>query len=95
MAGVRDPAFWKRFSYAVHLDEEKGEKLGPQHDSDSWLARQQSKKKNRARVCWGFWIVFLLFVAAVVAVIIWLVESGVLSNIGHSGGDKMADASSS
>lgn len=33
MAGVRDPAFWKRFSYAVHLDEEKGEKLGPQHDS--------------------------------------------------------------
>lgn len=26
MAGVRDPAFWKRFSYAVHLDEEQGEK---------------------------------------------------------------------
>lgn len=24
MAGVRDPAFWKRFSIAVHLDEEKG-----------------------------------------------------------------------
>lgn len=28
MAGVRDPAFWKRFSVAVHMDEEKGEKLG-------------------------------------------------------------------
>jgi len=24
MAAVRDPAFWKRFSVAVHLDEEKG-----------------------------------------------------------------------
>jgi hypothetical protein len=25
MAGVQDPAFWKRFSVAVHLqDEEKG-----------------------------------------------------------------------
>ena len=24
MAGVRDPAFWKRFSTAVHLDEEQG-----------------------------------------------------------------------
>ena len=24
MAGVRDPAFWKRFSMAVHMDEENG-----------------------------------------------------------------------
>lgn len=24
MAGVRDPAFWRRFSMAVHMDEEKG-----------------------------------------------------------------------
>ena len=24
MSGVRDPAFWRRFSMAVHLDEEKG-----------------------------------------------------------------------
>ena len=23
MAGIRDPAFWRRFSLAVHLDEEK------------------------------------------------------------------------
>ena len=23
MAGVRDPQFWKRFSYAVHMDEEQ------------------------------------------------------------------------
>jgi hypothetical protein len=25
MAGVRDPAFWKRFSMAVHLDEENAQ----------------------------------------------------------------------
>lgn len=56
-------------------------------DSDSWLARQNSKRRNRAKVCWAFWIVFLIVVAGVVAVIIWLVESGVLSNIGHSGGE--------
>lgn len=31
MAGVRDPAFWKRFSVAVHMDEEQGEKLGTQY----------------------------------------------------------------
>lgn len=31
MAGVRDPAFWKRFSVAVHMDEEQGEKLGAQY----------------------------------------------------------------
>jgi hypothetical protein len=24
MAGGRDPLFWKRFSMAVHMDEEKG-----------------------------------------------------------------------
>ena len=24
MTGVRDPAFWRRFSMAVHMDEEKG-----------------------------------------------------------------------
>ena len=31
MAGVRDPAFWERFSVAVHMDEEQGEKLGAQY----------------------------------------------------------------
>ncbi|KAM0694742.1 hypothetical protein Q7P36_005098 [Cladosporium allicinum] len=84
MAGVRDPAFWKRFSVAVHMDEDQAEKQGPQHkDEDSWLARQQNKKKNRTIVCWCFWIFFLAFVAAIVGVIIWLVESGVLHNLGH------------
>lgn len=34
-------------------------------------------------MCWCFWIFFLAFVAAIVGVIIWLVESGVLHNLGH------------
>jgi hypothetical protein len=59
------------------------------HHRDSWLARQQSKKKNRTMVCWCFWAFFLAFVAGVVGVIIWLVESGVLDRIGQSG-DGMA-----
>ncbi|KAM0719601.1 hypothetical protein Q7P37_003731 [Cladosporium fusiforme] len=87
MAGVRDPAFWKRFSVAVHMDEEKG--MQQLKDDDSWLARQQNKRKQRARVCWAFWAIFLIVIAGVVGVIIWLVESGVLSNIGHSGGENV------
>lgn len=104
MAGVRDPAFWKRFSVAVHMDEEQGEKLGAQYKDpyvdavnttknlllisyihrDSWLARQNSKKKNRTMVCWCFWLFFIAFVTAVVGVIIWLVESGTFNKIGQS-----------
>jgi hypothetical protein len=34
MAGVRDPAFWKRFSVAVHMDEDQVEKQGPQHKDE-------------------------------------------------------------
>lgn len=37
-------------------------------------------------VCWCFWVFFLIFVAAFVAVIIWLVESGVLDP-GSMGGE--------
>ena len=126
MAGVRDPAFWKRFSLAVHMDEEQqGEKRGaqlkdqyvpitnPKGNStshlaapnietssantlhrDSWLARQNSKKKNRTMVCWCFWIFFLVFVAAFVAVIIWLVESGVLNAVKVGGQNQLQDGKS-
>ncbi|KAK5122972.1 hypothetical protein LTR85_003538 [Meristemomyces frigidus] len=76
----RDPAFWKRFSYAVHMDEEKApEQL---KESDSWLARQQRKRSRRASyICCAFWLCFFLFIAGVVAVIIWLLKSGVLDNV--------------
>jgi hypothetical protein len=62
---------------------------------DSWLARQQGKKKNRTIVCWCFWLFFLVFVAAIVGVIIWLVESGVLDNLGHHDDDGKGASSSS
>ncbi|KAK4626620.1 hypothetical protein CLAFUW4_03961 [Fulvia fulva] len=77
MAVPRDPAFWKRFSVAVHEDEETGtqELKSP----DSWLARQNKKKSQRTYCCYGFWIGFLIFIAAVVAVIIWLLSSGMLT----------------
>ncbi|OQO14887.1 hypothetical protein B0A48_00269 [Cryoendolithus antarcticus] len=40
MSGVRDPAFWKRFSVAVHMDEEAAPTRPDLKHSDSWLARQ-------------------------------------------------------
>ncbi|KAK4504369.1 hypothetical protein PRZ48_005285 [Zasmidium cellare] len=85
MSGVRDPAFWKRFSVAVHMDEEQGPE--PKH-SDSWLARQKKKESRRTYICWIFWLCFLALIAAVVAVIIWLLSSGVLE--GKSGGGSVS-----
>ncbi|KAI7188544.1 hypothetical protein D0869_02719 [Hortaea werneckii] len=78
MAVPRDPAFWKRFSMAVHMDEEKG---APEY-SDSWLLRERKKKSKRTCICWTFWIIFFIFIAAIVAIIIWLLKSGVLDNVG-------------
>ncbi|KAK5165699.1 uncharacterized protein LTR77_008622 [Saxophila tyrrhenica] len=77
MAGVRDPAFWKRFSTAVHLDEENANTL---KHSDSWLARQNRKRSRRTCICWIFWLCFLLLVAAIVGVIVWLVQSDLLAS---------------
>ncbi|KAK4975622.1 hypothetical protein LTR28_009123 [Elasticomyces elasticus] len=103
MSGVRDPAFWRRFSIAVHLDEEAslgtgasaspGEKRPKlEHanrtlandrnpfigSSDSWLGRQQKKRSKRACICWAFWLCFLAFVAAIIVLVLWLVQSGTL-----------------
>ncbi|KAF2168478.1 hypothetical protein M409DRAFT_21227 [Zasmidium cellare ATCC 36951] len=90
MSGVRDPAFWKRFSVAVHMDEEQGPE--PKH-SDSWLARQKKKESRRTWICWTFWLCFLALIAGVVAVIIWLLSSGVLSK--SSGGGSSTTTGSS
>ncbi|KAK5133997.1 hypothetical protein LTR08_007002 [Meristemomyces frigidus] len=79
-SGVRDPAFWKRFSYAVHMDEELIQKpeLRP---TDSWINRQNAKRSRRTYVCCAFWISFFLLIAGVVAVVIWLLKSGVLNKV--------------
>ncbi|KAF2767854.1 hypothetical protein EJ03DRAFT_352742 [Teratosphaeria nubilosa] len=76
MAGVRDPAFWKHFSYAVHLDEEQGIPRHEMKNSDTWLARQQRKTSRRAWVCPMFWLLFFGLIAAVVIIIIWALNAG-------------------
>ncbi|KAI9830552.1 MAG: hypothetical protein M1819_005510 [Sarea resinae] len=104
MALVRDPAFWRRFSVAVHLDEEKG--VSPtmaspsahSHGdivSDDWLKRQQGKRARRACICWGFWLLFFAIIAAV-AVLIWYISTHGL-NIGHNhyGGTDSSSSSKS
>ncbi|KXT01643.1 hypothetical protein AC579_1140 [Pseudocercospora musae] len=88
MAGVRDPAFWKRFSTAVHLDEEQAAS-GLKHQ-DSWLDRQNRKKSRRSCICWSFWLSFFVLVAGVVGVILWMLSTGMVG----SGGDGDGDASS-
>ncbi|RMZ76236.1 hypothetical protein DV738_g5049, partial [Chaetothyriales sp. CBS 135597] len=77
MAVVRDPAFWKRFSIAVHLDEEKGNFPDNQSAStghskqtlkhtDSWLER--TRKKQRRAWILGC-VIALLVIATIVAAI--------------------------
>jgi len=78
MAGVRDPAFWKRFSTAVHLDEEIGTSSADFKHSDTWLGRQQAKASRRSCLCWIFWLGFFAFVAGFVVTIIVLLQRGIL-----------------
>ncbi|EDP48117.1 conserved hypothetical protein [Aspergillus fumigatus A1163] len=79
MTLVRDPLFWKRFSRAVHLDEEA--KAAAQNKSpgritneprDNWI-QAQYRKKRRSIVC-GF-VIFLAIaslVAGIIVVLLWL-----------------------
>ncbi|KAF2857225.1 hypothetical protein K470DRAFT_273462 [Piedraia hortae CBS 480.64] len=82
MSGVRDPAFWKRFSLAVHRFEEDEEK-GPkgERDSQTWLAKQRRKKSRRRYVCPLFWLTLFLFIAALIALIIVILRSGVVGRL--------------
>nr|OQO30765.1 hypothetical protein B0A51_02461 [Rachicladosporium sp. CCFEE 5018] len=81
MSGVRDPAFWKRFSVAVHMDEEAAPTRPDLKHSDSWLARQHRKKSRRTWVCWAFWILIPAFVAGVIIAVIWVLQSGLLQKV--------------
>ncbi|KAK3690743.1 hypothetical protein LTR37_019009 [Vermiconidia calcicola] len=84
MAGVRDPQFWKRFSVAVHLDEENGQTQHELKHSDSWLARQQRKRSRRTCVCWIFWLCFLAIVAGIVIFIAWALKNGLFDGLGSA-----------
>ncbi|KAL1982935.1 hypothetical protein VTN96DRAFT_622 [Rasamsonia emersonii] len=71
MAGVRDPAFWRRFSLAVHMDEEQAR--SPDREkiiAESWLERQRRKKK-RTRIIGCLIALVVLLVAGGVAIVIW------------------------
>ncbi|KAF2093629.1 hypothetical protein NA57DRAFT_61335 [Rhizodiscina lignyota] len=106
MAVVRDPSFWRRFSMAVHLDEEHADgapatsssestsssRSRPQlKHAESWLERQQKKSKRRTCICWLFWMCFFGFVAGVVIVVLWLKTSGLLDGK-HDGRGSAAQA---
>ncbi|KAB8222376.1 hypothetical protein BDV33DRAFT_168948 [Aspergillus novoparasiticus] len=75
MALVRDPAFWRRFSRAIHLDEEakasKTENKSRVIYSDDWILKQ--RKKRRRWICCGFLIfaAFAIVVAGAVVVLWW------------------------
>lgn len=78
---VRDPAFWRRFSIAVHLDEEAQaqKQAGPDlKHTESWLERQRQKKSRRTLLCWAFWIGFIALVAGVVVTILTLKAKGII-----------------
>ncbi|KAF3384430.1 hypothetical protein F1880_001819 [Penicillium rolfsii] len=73
MALVRDPYFWKRFSTAVHLQEESSkcdsECATPVKESDSWLERERRKRKRS--LIWGFVIFFGVILLVIGGVIVW------------------------
>ncbi|KOS37668.1 hypothetical protein ACN38_g11536 [Penicillium nordicum] len=72
MALVRDPYFWKRFSTAVHMDEEsKAVDQGGQakQDEASWLDRE--RRKSRQSIIWGFVIFFGVVLVIIISVVLW------------------------
>ncbi|KAF2274332.1 uncharacterized protein EI97DRAFT_435168, partial [Westerdykella ornata] len=82
---VRDPAFWRRFSVAVHQDEEAQLRAQAGSDSsarpelkhsESWLEEQRRKKSKRTCMCWGFWLVFAALVAGIVVAVLLLRRKG-------------------
>ncbi|MCJ1244662.1 hypothetical protein MMC30_001861 [Trapelia coarctata] len=85
MAVVRDPAFWKRFSTAVHLDEESTTRpvtpattsiRPPLKHADSWLERQQQKKrKNRWTLCLSI-LGFVVVVTVIILLLFWMSRHG-------------------
>ncbi|GAM85175.1 hypothetical protein ANO11243_031790 [Dothideomycetidae sp. 11243] len=87
MSTVRDPAFWKRFSTAVHLNdiESTGSDSSAQKPrldhQDSWLYRQEKKKKRRTIICCAFWLGLFGFAAVVVVVVVLLAHAGVFKKL--------------
>ncbi|PYH91099.1 hypothetical protein BO71DRAFT_333001 [Aspergillus ellipticus CBS 707.79] len=82
MALVRDPAFWRRFSLAIHLDEEA--KGSNEHKDahlwsclttkcrDNWIRKQRQKTKRTLLCGFMIFLILALICAAIVVVILWL-----------------------
>ncbi|EKV11614.1 amidase signature enzyme [Penicillium digitatum] len=72
MALVRDPYFWKRFSTAVHQDEESravGKGVHSKQDEVSWLDRE--RRKSKRSIIWGFVIFCGVVLIIIVCVVLW------------------------
>jgi len=83
MALVRDPAFWKRFSVAVHAAEDvektpasssSAESGRRSNGRDDWLAQQHQKKRRWRCIAWSITLGVALLIAAIVLVIYYLVH---------------------
>jgi len=102
MANVQDPMFWRRFSMAVHLDEEqqqtqKQAEISSSHDpsrmpslqqTQTWLGRERQKKRRRTCICWAFWLCVFALIITVVVVVLCLRANGMLGGA-KSGGNIM------
>ncbi|OQE35123.1 hypothetical protein PENCOP_c014G03195 [Penicillium coprophilum] len=77
MALVRDPYFWKRFSAAVHMDEEskavhQGTKT--KQDAASWLSSE--RRKSKRSLIWGCVIFLVVVLIIIVSVVLsWLAKN--------------------
>ncbi|MCJ1359680.1 MAG: hypothetical protein MMC33_009682 [Icmadophila ericetorum] len=85
MTVVRDPAFWKRFSIAVHLDEEASTPSSMRSPDDprpvlkhseSWLTRETKKKQRNKYLLCGFALIFTGIIVAIVCILVWLSHHG-------------------
>ncbi|KIW30881.1 uncharacterized protein PV07_02573 [Cladophialophora immunda] len=86
-AGVRDPAFWKRFSMAVHLDEEKANisetrststasSTAPLRHTETWLERNRRKQRRTRIIGCLIALAFIAVIVAVVLVLLWFAKVG-------------------
>jgi len=83
MAAVRDPAFWKRFSTAVHLEEAASQPSTPMtatrpplKHAESWLESQHKKKRKNRWTLGLSVLIFVVFITIIALVLIWLSRHG-------------------
>ena len=63
--------------------------------SESWLARQQSKKNQRTRVCCLFWLFFFILLAGAIIAVIVCLDQGYFDDLGKALGTEASEAEAS